>query len=251
MKGISILDFGLSIGGGRWSAVTRAPSNTRAQPEATSLRACNVSLAYFDGDTTNYAVSQVSLELPARGFIGVMGPSGSGKSSLLYLLSGLKRPTSGEVEFRGMGYSCLSERALTQLRRECFGFVFQQPFLLNYLTVRENVLAAAPNKDTTAMARVERLFEALQIAHLAEKFPYHLSGGERQRVCVARAMINRPEVIFADEPTASLDHKNGHMVIDLLAGYRDSGLVIVVTHDPEMVAGADQVFHMRDGILEG
>lgn len=250
MKGFSILDFGFSIVGGRRSAVTPEPSNACAEREATSLRARNVSLAYFDGDTTNYAVSDVSLQLPTRGFVGVMGPSGSGKSSLLYLLSGLKQPTRGDVEFRGMGYSRLNERTLTQLRRECFGFVFQQPFLLNYLTARENVLAAAPNKDPSASEHVEELFEALHIAHLADKFPYHLSGGERQRVCIARAMINRPEVIFADEPTASLDHKNGHVVIDLLAGYRDRGLVIVVTHDPEMVAGADQVFHMRDGVLE-
>lgn len=250
MKGVSILDFGSSIVGRRRSPVTPEPSNACAQWETTSLRAHNVSLAYFDGNTTNYAVSQVSLELPARGFMGIMGPSGSGKSSLLYLLSGLKRPTTGDVEFRGIGYSHLSERALTQLRRECFGFVFQQPFLLNYLTAYENVLAAAPNRDRSASERVAKLFEALHIAHLADKFPYHLSGGERQRVCIARAMINCPAVIFADEPTASLDHKNGHLVIDLLAGYRDRGLVIVVTHDPEMLAEADRVFHMRDGRLE-
>jgi putative ABC transport system ATP-binding protein len=214
------------------------------------LRADGISLAYFDGDTTNYAVENVTLNIPAKGFIGIIGPSGSGKSSLLYLLSGLKRVTAGVVEIDGTPYSKLSERELTQLRREQFGFVFQQPFLLNYLTARENVLVAAPKNDHKAADHTGDLFESLQILHLADRFPYHLSGGERQRVCVARAMINNPEFIFADEPTAALDHKNGHSVIDMLAAYRDRGIVIVVTHDPEMLADADCVFRMRDGRLE-
>lgn len=214
-----------------------------------ALHAEEVSLCYGDGDRVTYAVADVSLDLPQAGFVGIMGPSGSGKSSLLYLLSGLKRPTSGDVRFHGRAYSGLNERSLVQLRRERFGFVFQQPFLLNYLTGRENVLAAACANDRQAAGHAQCLFQALGIAELAEKLPHHLSGGERQRVCVARAMISHPQVIFADEPTASLDHANGHAVIDLLAGYRDRGLVVVVTHDPEMVAGADRVYHMRDGRL--
>lgn len=214
------------------------------------LRACCVSLAYGDGDRITYAVSDVDIDIPARGFVGVMGPSGSGKSSLLYLLSGLKRPTSGEIEIEGAPLGRMDERAVTRLRRDRFGFVFQSPFLLNYLTARENVLAAAPPKDLHAADRAEELFQSLGIASLADKFPHHLSGGERQRVCVARAMINGPDVIFADEPTAALDHANGHTVIDLLASYRDRGTVIVVTHDPEMLADADHIFRMRDGRLE-
>ena len=217
---------------------------------STLLRARGVSLAYGDGDKVTYAVSGVTLVIPARGFVGVMGPSGSGKSSLLYLLSGLKRPTSGEVELEGRPYSAMNERAMTRLRRERFGFVFQSPFLLNYLTARENVLAAAPQGDSDSGDRTDDLFESLGIAPLADKFPHHLSGGERQRVCVARAMINDPDVIFADEPTAALDHSNGHVVIDLLASYRDRGLVIVVTHDAEMLSDADHVFRMRDGHVE-
>jgi len=217
---------------------------------ALGLRAHCMSLAYFDGDRTTYAVSGVSLGIPTRGFVGVMGPSGSGKSSLLYLLSGLKRPTEGDVEFGGVAYSRLDERALTQMRRERFGFVFQQPFLLNYLTARENVLIAAPKGDRGAPERAEALFDTLGIAPLVDRYPHQLSGGERQRVCVARAMINNPDVIFADEPTAALDHKNGHVVIDLLASYRNRGVVIVVTHDPEMLADADPIFRMRDGALE-
>jgi putative ABC transport system ATP-binding protein len=214
------------------------------------LRARELSLAYFDGDTNTFAVEDVTMEIPVKGFVGIMGPSGSGKSSLLYLLSGLKRPTVGEVSIDNESYSELSERKLTNLRRTRFGFVFQQPFLLNYLTARENVLAAAPRMDPKSNERTQALLESLSIAEMADRFPYSLSGGERQRVCIARAMINNPDVIFADEPTAALDHKNGHIVIDLLASYRDRGTVIVVTHDPEMLTDADMVFRMRDGRLE-
>jgi putative ABC transport system ATP-binding protein len=178
-----------------------------------------------------------------------MGPSGSGKSSLLYLLSGLKPPTGGSIFLDDTPIGVLSDARRAQIRRERFGFVFQQPFLLNFLSARENVLAAAPYGDPTAESRAQALMETLSIAHLAENRPYELSGGERQRVCVARAMINQPQVIFADEPTAALDHSNGHLVIDLLASYRDRGVVIVVTHDPEMLSDADFVVEMRDGRL--
>jgi putative ABC transport system ATP-binding protein len=215
-----------------------------------ALRAYDLTLAYGDGDRVTNAVDAVSLGVPARGFTGIMGPSGSGKSSLLYLLSGLKRPTAGRVTFHETDYAALTEQALTELRRTRFGFVFQQPFLLNYLTARENVLAAAPRGDATAAERAEELFRSLRLARLAEKLPHQLSGGERQRFCVARAMISEPEAIFADEPTAALDHVNGHAVIELLASYRDRGAVVIVTHDPEMVTGADHVFRMRDGRLE-
>jgi len=215
----------------------------------------SLSLAYYDGDRTTHAVQGASIEIPATGFVGVMGPSGSGKSSLLYLLSGLKRPTSGDVSITQLSnypitqYSRMSEHALTQLRRQRFGFVFQQPFLLNYLTARENVLAAAPRFDSSADARIRDLFERLDIAELANRFPAHLSGGERQRVCVARAMVNEPAVIFADEPTASLDHANGHIVISLLSSYRTRGVLLVVTHDAEMLRDADTVVQMRDGAI--
>src|SRR5512143_1118998 len=130
---------------------------------AGKLKASDVSLAYGDGDQDSYAVADVSLELPPCGFVGVMGPSGSGKSSLLYLLSGLKRASSGEVSFNGRAYGNLTERALVQLRRERFGFVFQQPFLLNYLTAQENVLAAAAPGDREAAAHAVTMFAALGI----------------------------------------------------------------------------------------
>jgi putative ABC transport system ATP-binding protein len=215
-----------------------------------NLRTENVSLSYGDGDAITYAVHNVTLAYPERGFYGIMGPSGSGKSSLLYLLSGLKLPTEGQVFYREVPLSVQKERARVRLRRERFGFVFQQPFLLNYLTARENVLLAASENDRSAARHVDQLFDELRIAHLAHRTPTHLSGGERQRVVVARAMVNRPEIIFADEPTAALDHTHGRAVMDLLLGYRDKGTVLVVTHDPIMLAGADRIDYLLDGRLE-
>src|SRR6185503_6341745 len=154
------------------------PSSVNHHPSSaeTRLRALDVSLGYFDGDTTTYAVDRVSIEIPRQGFIGIMGPSGSGKSSLLYLLSGLKRPTLGDVEMDGLAFSRLGERELTGLRRKRFGFVFQQPFLLNYLTARENVLTAAPQGDPRSLENTNDLLRSLDIEHLADRFPYHLSG---------------------------------------------------------------------------
>lgn len=230
--------------------MTRSERIPASADESPALRCSEVSLAYHDGDATNYAVADVTLGLPPTGFVGIMGPSGSGKSSLLYLLSGLKRPSHGDVSFGALSFGAQTDAALARLRRERFGFVFQQPYLLNYLTAMENVLVAAAPGDRDAAERAAELFDRLGIADLAGRFPFHLSGGERQRVCVARAMMNAPAVIFADEPTASLDHANGHMVIDLLAGYRERGLVIVVTHDAEMLADADSIVRLRDGRLE-
>lgn len=213
------------------------------------LRTTNATLSYFDGDQTIYAVRDVTVDFPAAGFCGIMGPSGSGKSSLLYLLSGLKRPTSGEVFWNELPLSALPDAERDRLRRSHFGFVFQQPFLLNYLTARENVLVAATSSGQLARRRVNTLLEELGVLPLADRYPTHLSGGERQRVAVARAMVNEPEAIFADEPTAALDHANGRAVVDLLARYRTHGAVVVVSHDPSMLEGADAICHLCDGVL--
>ena len=215
-----------------------------------SLSTENLNLRYGDGDKITYALRDITVSFPTTGFYGIMGPSGSGKSSLLYLLSGLKLPTSGSVNYAEHILSSLPENERVRVRRERFGFVFQQPFLLNYLTARENILVAAPGTDRTAAKRIETLLDELHILHLADRYPAHLSGGERQRVVVARAMINEPEVIFADEPTAALDHTNGRTVIELLSRYREKGAVIVVTHDAGMVETADCVYHLSDGMLD-
>ncbi|MBB6050901.1 ABC transporter ATP-binding protein [Armatimonas rosea] len=208
-----------------------------------------VALAYRDGERTTYALREVSLSLPPGKFYGIMGPSGSGKSSLLYLLSGLKRPTGGAVTLGSTPLSQLPDAELMRLRRTRFGFVFQQPFLLTYLTALENIVVAAPKPDAAARQKAQELLESLGLASMAGKLPGQLSGGERQRVAVARALINDPEILFADEPTAALDQTNGHRVIEALAAWRSKGTVIVVTHDAGMLTGADQLIQLRDGIL--
>ena len=217
--------------------------------EADILACEEASLAYTDGTRTTYALQDVTLRLAPGRFYGIMGPSGSGKSSLLYVLSGLKRPTSGFARYGEFVYGRHPDKAVTRLRRERFGFVFQQPFLLPYLTALENIILAAPKQDAQAREKARGLLSELGMDGLENKLPSQLSGGEKQRVSVIRAMMNDPEVIFADEPTAALDHANGHRVVDSLAEWRSRGTVVVVTHDPEMVSDADEVILLRDGQL--
>ena len=219
------------------------------QREGEVLACERASLAYTDGERTTYALRDVTATLLPGRFYGIMGPSGSGKSSLLYVLSGLKRPTEGTARYGDLVYNRRTEPEITRLRREKYGFVFQQPFLMPYLTALENVVLAAPSVDRAARERARRFLEELGLSGLGHKLPSQLSGGEKQRVSIARAMMNDPEVIFADEPTASLDHANGHRVVDTLAAYRTRGSVVVVTHDPEMLTGADEILLLRDGAL--
>lgn len=207
-------------------------------------------MRYGDGDQITYAVRSISLEIPDHGFFGIMGPSGSGKSSLLYLLSSLKRPTEGDIIYDGQYMRAMKEPQLERLRRNRFGFVFQLPYLLPYMTALENVMLAGQGKYSAALKEAVCLLEELNIGRLAQRYPAHLSGGERQRLVVARAMMAHPSIIFADEPTAALDHTNGSAVINLLKSYKEKGVVLVVTHDPAMISEADSIFYLADGKLD-
>lgn len=213
------------------------------------LEAEEASLLYRTGGVDLFAVQGISLALRAGEFLGLMGPSGSGKSSLLYLLSGLKRPTAGRILWRGQDLASLGHAGLARLRRHHFGFIFQQHFLLGYLTALENCLVGAAAPDVAARARGRYLLDRMGLAGQEGRYPHQLSGGQRQRVAAARSLMNRPDIVFADEPTASLDHKAGIALIALLEEYRrDEGCtLLVVTHDPAMLAGAGRVAHMFDG----
>jgi len=207
-------------------------------------------LEYSDAGRTTFALRDVSVTLPPGKFYGIMGPSGSGKSSLLYVMSGLKPPTGGSARFGSFVYNRHTETAVTDLRRTRFGFVFQQPFLLPYLTALENIVIAASAQNKSAQDKAMSLLAHLGMDGLENKLPSQLSGGEKQRVSVVRAMMSDPDVIFADEPTASLDRKNGFRVIEALSGWRDrGGTVVVVTHDGDMLTDADTIIHLRDGEL--
>ncbi len=214
-----------------------------SQPEM--ITATNVSLVYNDHEKQVFACNDVTLEVKPGEFLGILGPSGSGKSSLLYLLSGLKNPTGGTIKLHHQDLQTLSDKDRAELRRKHFGFVFQQPFLLGYLTAFENILAISP----TSKQRAEDLLAELGLKDKLHRLPHELSGGERQRVCVARALINQPEVIFADEPTAALDHTNGEQVVALLNQHRGPGSLVMVTHDPTMITNADRIAKMAEGEL--
>ena len=215
------------------------------------LSADGLTLDYGRGSELAHAVDQVTVSVGEGEFLGVIGPSGSGKSSLMYLLSGLKRPTRGRVTFEELEYGRLLPSALMRLRRERFGFVFQQHFLINYLSVLENVMVGATIRDRTTERWARELLARVGLEDKIDQRPYQLSIGQRQRVAVVRALVHRPSIVFADEPTAALDQATGRQVVEVLADYRRSSgrSLVVVTHDPDMLLGADRILRMRDGRL--
>ena len=211
------------------------------------LRSEKLILRYQDGDKELNAVDNVSLVIGDYQFVGILGPSGSGKSSLLYLLSGLRKATSGEIYLDDRAYSKMAEHERVAMRRRDFGFVFQQHFLINYLTVLENVMVAALHQDKAHTEQAQALLADLGLEDKLHRYPHELSGGQRQRVAVARAAIHRPRVIFADEPTGLLDRHTSLQVIALLRSVSKHGSLIAVTHNPEILSEADLMIRMRDG----
>ncbi|MBI3856601.1 MAG: ABC transporter ATP-binding protein [Planctomycetes bacterium] len=203
----------------------------------------DLALVYRDAANEVRAVDGVSLEVKEGEFVGILGPSGSGKSSLLYLLAGLKSPSSGEVRFAGQAYGALPQDSLAEFRRANFGFIFQNHFLINHLTSTENVRTAGD-------ADSSRLLEELRVEPCRDKFPWQMSAGEKQRVAIARAVIHRPRVVFADEPTASLDRPNADLVVECLRRVTQGGTLFVVTHDESILKGATRVLRMKAGRIE-
>lgn len=208
----------------------------------------NLTLNYKDGKGYYTAVNDVSFKLPSKGFYGIIGPSGSGKTSLLYLLSGIRKPTSGRILYRDNDFP-KSQIEKNKLRKNEMGFIFQFHFLINYLNVEKNILIGANKINTKTKESTKQLIGRLGLNGLEKRKPYELSGGQKQRVALGRALINNPKVIFADEPTASLDHKTGKNVVSLLHELAKDVLVITVTHDEIILNQADGVFKMWDGKL--
>lgn len=208
----------------------------------------NLNLIYDIGkEDQTYALRNINLSLEGKRLIGIMGPSGSGKSSLLYTLAGLKIPSSGTISYMDMKFKELSVSKNAQLRRANFGFVFQRHFLIDYMSVIDNVLTPINDNSTKAKEKAFGLLEKLGIKHLANKKPHQLSGGQRQKAAIARALINDPKVIFCDEITASLDHSSARDVMKLLDEYKNNALVIVVTHDASILGNADDIINIWDG----
>ncbi|MEE6260470.1 ABC transporter ATP-binding protein [Plantactinospora sonchi] len=229
------------------------PGGTRAPDEATPVISVRqLSRAYQQGTTTVTALADVSTDFAAGRFTAIMGPSGSGKSTLLHCLAGLDRPTAGEVVLAGTALSRLSETARTRLRRDRLGFVFQAFNLVPILTVEENItLVERLGGHRLDHAWRDRLVALLGLADRLRHLPAQLSGGEQQRVAVARALVHRPAVVFADEPTGSLDSRTGGAVLRFLRQAVDEfgQTVVMVTHDPAAAAQADRVLLLRDGSI--
>lgn len=211
------------------------------------IQAEHVNLRYQSGDSEIYALRDVSLSIEQGDFVVLRGPSGSGKSSLLYILSALRPASSGQISFGDQNYGTKSLDALNTLRRTYFGFVFQFHFLIQYLTVLENVMVAAPAQTAFYREQTVQLIDALGISACAHRLPNQISGGQRQRVAIARALIHNPQIIFADEPTASLNTEVGLTVMQLLSEHRGERSVVMVTHDDTMARFANRVVELRDG----
>src|SRR5881275_1734308 len=223
-----------------------------ARATASAVSARDVTRRYGDGDSAVDALRGVSLEVPAGQFTAVMGPSGSGKSTLMHILAGLDKPTSGKVWIGDREISTMGDKELTQLRRDNVGFIFQFFNLLPLLTAEENItlpLSIAgrkPEKDW-----LEAVIQEVGLADRRRHRPSELSGGQQQRVAVARALVSKPKVLFADEPTGNLDSSSSKEVLTLLRRSVDDlgQTIVMVTHDAGAAALADRILFIADGSI--
>ncbi|WP_161925651.1 ABC transporter ATP-binding protein [Gordonia crocea] len=227
-----------------------AASAEPAPPAAVAASAREVAKVYGSGDTAVHALRGVSIDFPTGEFTAIMGPSGSGKSTLMHCLAGLDTPTSGTVRIGDIDLTDLGDKAMTELRRDRIGFVFQSFNLVPTLTARENITLpcdiAGRDVDTAWMdAVVTRLGLTDRLDHR----PSELSGGQQQRVACARALVGRPAIIFGDEPTGNLDSRSSGEVLSILRAATDefSQTVVIVTHDPRAASYADRVVFLADG----
>ena len=209
--------------------------------------------AYQLGETEVEVLKDVNLNIARGNFIAICGPSGSGKTTLLNIISGIDRPTSGEVIVLGQDLVVQDEDFLAEFRCDNVGFVFQSHNLVSTLTLAENIafpMEWSRKPEAEIEKRVTELLETVGLQHRANHFPAQLSGGEQQRVAFARALANDPQLVLADEPTGNLDTKNGQKITQMLRMFKaNEKTVIVATHDPEILQLADQALCLEDGKL--
>ena len=214
------------------------------------LEAHGIGKTVGGGRAARRVLDDVSLEVEADEVVAVLGPSGSGKSTLLHLLGALDRPDAGRIVLSGEEITAQPGRALARTRLRHVGFVFQSFHLIEELSGAENVLLPArlPGAPRGGERRARALIDELGLTGIADRRPHELSGGEQQRFAIARALVNDPELVLADEPTGNLDQENGRAVLELLRRLPGRA-VVIVTHEPEAAAIADRVLHMHDGRL--
>jgi putative ABC transport system ATP-binding protein len=228
-------------------------TNEMAPPDArtaVAARAVGLSKVYGEGDAAVRALDNVSVDFERARYTAIMGPSGSGKSTLLHCMAGLDTPTSGQVFIGDVDLTMLSEKALTLLRRRSIGFVFQAYNLVPTLTAAENItlpLDIAGEKPDGAW--FDQVVDTVGIRDRLSHLPAELSGGQQQRVAGARALVSRPEIVFADEPTGNLDSRSGHDILGFLrSAVNEHGQTIVmVTHDASAASFADRIVFLGDG----
>lgn len=210
------------------------------------LKAKNITLNYLDGTSSRTILSDLSFEIGAGESTFILGPSGSGKSSLLYILALLKKPTSGSIYFNDEEL-CFKNENTVKVRYDNFGFVFQNHFLIQHLNVLENVCMASYKGNIENKAK--ELLEELGLGDKLYQKPFKLSGGEKQRVAIARALVKSPKILFADEPTASLDHQNAMMIMDIFEKIKKDTTIICATHDIEVIPKNVRKLILHDGKL--
>ncbi|MEU3653307.1 ABC transporter ATP-binding protein [Streptomyces sp. NPDC032161] len=219
-----------------------------------SLNLTDITLTYPDGDSRLTALDKVALDVPKGSLTAVVGPSGSGKSSLLAVAATLITPDVGTVTIDGTPTTGMSRGELTDLRRHKIGIVFQQPNLLPSLTAAEQLQVMAQldgRSPARARTRALELLDAVGLADQARRRPHQLSGGQRQRVNIARALMNDPTVLLVDEPTSALDHERGAAVLDLITRltHQQATATVLVTHDRTHLTAVDQIAEVHDGRL--
>lgn len=219
-----------------------------------AIRATNVIKKYKVGKQIIRAIDDVSVDIHEGEFVALVGPSGSGKSTLLHLLGGLDRLTSGEIVVGGKNVSSMNDRQLSKFRNQTIGFVFQSFYLQPFLTLRRNIeVASMPQRMGRAerKLRIESLARQVGLYDRLSHRPHELSGGQIQRAAIARALLNRPAIILADEPTGNLDSANSRDIISLFQQIREQyhATIIIATHDNEIAAQADRVIALKDGRL--
>ncbi len=220
------------------------------------LKTSSLSKSFSTGGALQHVLKNIDLELAEGDFTVIMGASGAGKSTLLYALSGMDTPSLGTITFGGRLISDLNQDELAVFRRRHCGFVFQQIYLIDGMSVMDNILAAGllVSKDKRALVkRAKELFAAVGISgETQKKFPTQISGGEAQRAGIVRALINQPEILFADEPTGALNSRTGLDVLDTLTAFNEQGQsVVMVTHDMRSARRGNRVLYLKDGVILG
>jgi putative ABC transport system ATP-binding protein len=233
-------------------AVREQPQGSRDVPAHAAVEARDVTRRYGEGTTAVEALRGVDIEVSSGELVAVMGPSGSGKSTLMHILAGLDKPSSGTVMIAGTEITHLNDSQLTQLRRKHIGFVFQFFNLLPMLDAEENVLlplTIAGEKPDKAW--LDQLLEKMGLDDRRSHRPSELSGGQQQRVAIARSLVTRPTILFADEPTGNLDSTTSGEILDLLRDSTESygQTTVMVTHEPRAAAIADRVLFLGDGLI--